>query len=69
MVEVSAVNLDEQLVLLSSGELIPIVKMVDLNGDETFAVDDAIAIVAGPMEDDLWMVIDLALFESAGSLH
>lgn len=69
MIEVSAINLDELLVMLGSGECIPITMMVDIDGDETDEIDFAIAVVAGPMSDGRWLTIDLTGFEEVGNIH
>lgn len=69
MIEVSAISLEELLVLLESGECIPITRMVDIDGDETDDIDFAIAVVAGPTSDGQWLTIDLTGFEEVGNIH
>ncbi len=55
-----SVSLADRLVIQDTGWAMPIVNMFDIDGDETDIPEDACSIVAGPTQDDQWMMIRLS---------
>lgn len=56
-----AVNRDRRLVLMDNDDVIPITNMIDADGAETDAADEAIGFVAGPTRAGEWLA---GLFEA-----
>lgn len=61
-VDVEAVNQSDGLVLLATGEVVPIDTFLDDEGDETDDRDEAVVAVAGPTADGKWLSVALTDF-------
>ena len=55
-----SVCLSDRLVVQDTGWAMPITNMFDIDGDETESIEDVCSIVAGPTQDDQWMMISLS---------
>lgn len=60
--EVAMVNVSLRLALMEDGQKLPITDAFDDDGDEC-EPEDAVACVAGPDRDGMWVCIDLRQFE------
>lgn len=63
--EVAMVNVSLRLALMEDGQKLPITDAFDDDGDEC-EPEDAVACVAGPDRDGMWVCIDLRQFEGVG---
>lgn len=59
-----AVSLKDRIYVTAAGEGVPIVRLLDEDGDECLE-DKAVVAVAGPDSFDHWYSIDLRSFEKA----
>lgn len=61
--EIQAVQLRRQQAMLSDGQIVPIVSMLDYEGEDTDAPEDARAIVAGPCTGGKWYTDSLEAYD------
>lgn len=59
-----SVNLKDRVYITAAGENVPIVRLLDSDGDECME-DKAVVAVAGPDSFDHWYSIDLESFKKA----
>lgn len=59
---VEAVNLKERIALMSNGEVLPIIKFLDMFGEDCDDPQEAVGAVAGPDADGKWAAIMLSEF-------
>lgn len=62
--EVAMINVARGVALTEDGQILPITNSYDEGGDDC-DLAEAVACVAGPDKDGLWLSIDLRLFEKA----
>lgn len=62
--EVAMINVARGVALTEDGQILPITNSSDEGGDDCDPAE-AVACVAGPDKDGLWLSIDLRLFEKA----
>lgn len=62
--EVAMINVTQGVALTEDGQILPITNSYDEDGDDCDPAE-AVACVAGPDKDGLWLSIDLRLFEKA----
>jgi hypothetical protein len=62
MSQVQAFNRKGEILLLDTGETVPITNWLDDDGDEC-PKEEAVAVVAGPDASSKWYAADLATFE------
>lgn len=62
IMEITAINRQKAIVLLDTGECLPITHFMDADGDDCGS-DDAVACVAGDDDLGVWFSIDLTAFE------
>ncbi len=64
MTEVAMVHVGRAIALTEDGQELPITHAFDDDGDDC-DLDDAVACVAGPDKDGMWLQIDLRMFDGA----
>ena len=62
MIEVACVNCEKRVAITEDGQELPVTNLFDSDGDEC-EPDEAVACVAGPDKDGLWLSIDLTVME------
>lgn len=62
MTQVSAINLYERLAILDDDQVVKLISMFDIDGEETDDPEEAITAVA-ELPGDYWEVVDLEEFE------
>lgn len=68
-VYVEAVNLEKRLALMSDGEVLPIIKLINIEGKECDDPEDAFGAVAGPDANGKWAAIMLQEFNFNRVVH
>ena len=62
MIEVACINMREGIAFTEDGQSLPVTHWLDSDGDDCDP-DDAVAVVAGPDRDGLWLRIDMSAFD------
>lgn len=65
MINVQAINLSRRLALISDGSTVPVTNLLDADGDEAAAPEEAVGFVAG--EGGTWFAGLLSDYEVAES--